>query len=219
MSRRGYLRRSQRYENFHVLQLPPRFFLHAAGVYGYCRLHKTYLSKAAEKRVSICPLYPKCKNHNFYLYRNNAQPHRTSQHPNAVTLHYLTALAPNCTAAPHRTALAPNCTATPHLTALAPNCTATPHRTGTQLHSRTTPHRTGTQLHSRTTPHRTGAQLHSHTAPYRTGAQLHSHTAPHWHPTALPLRATTCTAAQLHNYTALPPQGKIKVPAEDSAGT
>lgn len=116
MSRRGYLRRSQRYENFHVLQLPPRFFLHAAGVYGYCRLHKTYLSKAAEKRVSICPLYPKCKNHNFYLYRNNAPPHRTSQHPNAVTLHYLTALAPNCTAAPHRTALAPNCTATPHRT-------------------------------------------------------------------------------------------------------
>lgn len=103
MSRRGYLRRSQRYENFHVLQLPPRFFLHAAGVYGYCRLHKTYLSKAAEKRVSICPLYPKCKNHNFYLYRNNAPPHRTSQHPNAVTLHYLTALAPNCTATPHRT--------------------------------------------------------------------------------------------------------------------
>ncbi len=116
MSRRGYLRRSQRYENFHVLQLPPRFFLHAAGVYGYCRLHKTYLSKAAEKRVSICPLYPKCKNHNFYLYRNNAPPHRTSQHPNAVTLHYLTALAPNCTAAPHLTALAPNCTATPHRT-------------------------------------------------------------------------------------------------------
>ncbi len=49
----------------------------------------------------------------------------------------------------------------------------------------------------------------------RTG--LHS-TPMHYH-TTLPLRATTCTAAQLHNYTALPPQGKIKVPAEDSAGT
>ncbi len=143
MSRRGYLRRSQRYENFHVLQLPPRFFLHAAGVYGYCRLHKTYLSKAAEKRVSICPLYPKCKNHNFYLYRNNAPPHRTSQHPNAVTLHYLTALAPNCTAAPHRTALAPNCTAAPHRTALAPNCTTTPHLTALAPNCTATPHRTG----------------------------------------------------------------------------
>ena len=104
MSRRGYLRRSQRYENFHVLQLPPRFFLHAAGVYGYCRLHKTYLSKAAEKRVSICPLYPKCKNHNFYLYRNNAPPHLTTQHPNAL---------PHHPAPPHSHTAPPNCTAPP----------------------------------------------------------------------------------------------------------
>ncbi len=120
MSRRGYLRRSQRYENFHVLQLPPRFFLHAAGVYGYCRLHKTYLSKAAEKRVSICPLYPKCKNHNFYLYRNNAQPHRTTQHTTAL---------PHHPAPPHSHTAPPNCTAPPrhHL-----HCrpTAQPHRNG-----------------------------------------------------------------------------------------
>ncbi len=59
--------------------------------------------------------------------------------------------------------------------------------------------------------------LHSTPLHYHTTLPLR--TATPRHPTALPLRANTCTAAQLHNYTALPPHGKIKVPAEDSAGT
>ena len=77
-------------------------------------------------------------------------------------------------------------------------------RRRTALHS--------TPLHYHTTlPLRTATPHHPTALPLRTATPRH--------PTALPLRATTCTAAQLHNYTALPPQGKIKVPADDSAGT
>lgn len=54
-------------------------------------------------------------------------------------------------------------------------------------------------MHRRTGLHSTPMHYHT-TLPLRTATPRH--------PTALPLRATTCTAAQLHNYTALPPQGK-----------